>query len=115
MSSTNSHKVIKYYMDPDRTESAPTDSNGNLVLNFGVCLQGTENRIKLYASNEIPYDISLEPLIEKGEPDLKIVKYPSTLRAGSIEEVIVSFKPDIDRVRPLESSFDFRKIVLTKS
>lgn len=109
-----SHKVIQYYLDPDLGQGAPTDSNGNLKLDFGTCLQGQESRIRLYAHNTIEYDIQLEPLIEPGEEDLKITKYPAVLRAGSIGEVIVSFKPDLDRISPLESGFDFRKIVLKR-
>lgn len=119
MSSTNnntrSHKVIQYYLDPDLAERAPTDSNGNLFLDFGTVLQGQESRIKLYAHNTIEYDIQLEPLIEQGEEDLKVIRYPGVLRAGSTDEVIVSFKPDMDRIRPLESGFDFRKIILKRN
>lgn len=109
-----SHKVIQYYLDPDLTTPAPKDQEGNIKLRFGTVLQGRDHRIKLYANNTIEYDIALEPILDKDEPDLNIVKYPSTLRAGSTEEVIVSFKPDIDRVKPLESGFDFRKIILTR-
>jgi hypothetical protein len=101
-------------MDSDRMEAAPVDQNGNLILDFGTCLQGSEKRIKLYASNEIEYDISLEPLIEKDEPDLKIIRYPAVLRAGTIEEVLISFKPDLDRISSLNSGFDFRKIILAR-
>lgn len=110
-----SHKVIQYYLDADLGERAPTDSNGNLLLNFGTVLQGQEKRIKLFAHNTIEYDIQLEPLIEDNEPDLKITRYPSVLRAGESAEVLISFKPDLDRIKPLESGFDFRKIILTRS
>lgn len=110
-----SHKVIQYYLDPERKERAPTDDNGNLQLNFGTCLQGTEARIKLWAANTIEFPIQLEPIIADNEPDLKITKYPPILQAGAIGEVIVSFKPDSDRVSPLQSSWDFRKIILTKT
>lgn len=110
-----SHKVIQYYMDDDLGERAPTDSNGNLILDFGTVLQGQEKRIKLFAKNTIEYDIQLEPLIEADEPDLKITRYPAVLKAGEIAEVLISFKPDLDRIKPLESGFDFRKIILTRS
>ena len=113
--SNKSQKVIKYYMDADLAEPAPVDSNGNLILDFQTVLQGQEKRIKLYANNTIEYDIALEPLIEQNEPDLKIVKYPATLRSGSTEEVIISFKPDLDRISPLQSGFDFRKVILARS
>lgn len=113
--SDRSHKVIQYYMDPDLTTPAPKDQDGNLFLDFGVALQGQESRIKLYAHNTIPYDIQLEPLIEQGEEDLTVIRYPSVLRAGSTDEVIVSFKPDMDRIKPLESGFDFRKIILKRN
>lgn len=102
-------------MDLDLATPAPVDQNGNLLLNFGTVLQGQESRIKLFAHNTIEYDVQLEPLLEEGEPDLKITRYPEVLRAGSTEEVIVSFKPDMDRIRPLESGFDFRKIILTRN
>lgn len=102
-------------MDSDLRERAPTDSNGNLILNFQTVLQGQEKRIRLFAHNNLEYDISLEPLLEPNEPDLKITRYPAVLKAGSTDEVIVSFKPDIDRVRPLESGFDFRKIILASN
>lgn len=114
-SNNRSQKVIQYYLDPDLAEQAPTDSNGNLLLNFGTVLQGQEKRIQLFAHNTIEYDVQLEPLLEPNEPDLKITRYPAVLRAGSTDEVVVSFKPDIDRVRPLESGFDFRKIILTSN
>lgn len=116
MSTDNrSHKVIQYYMDDNLGERAPTDSNGNLILDFGTVLQGQEKRIKLFAHNTIEYDIQLEPLIEDNEPDLKITRYPSVLRAGETAEVLISFKPDLDRIKPLEAGFDFRKIILTRS
>lgn len=113
--SDRSHKVIQYYLDPDKNEPAPTDSNGNLFLDFGTVLQGQDSRLRLYAHNTIEYDIQLEPLIEQGEEDLKVIRYPSVLRAGSTDEVIVSFKPDMDRIKPLESGFDFRKIILKRN
>lgn len=102
-------------MDPDLNEPAPVDSNGNLLLNFQTVLQGQEKRIHLFAHNTIEYDIQLEPLLEEGEPDLKIARYPAVLRAGMTDEVVVSFKPDIDRIKPLQSGFDFRKIILTSN
>ena len=102
-------------MDADLAEPAPVDSNGNLVLDFGTSIQGTEKRIKIYAANTIEFDIQLEPLTDPNEPDLKIVRYPSVLRAGSTEEVIISFKPDLDRISPLQTGWDFRKIILAKN
>lgn len=108
-----SHKVIQYYLDADGTEPAPTDSQGNLLLDFGTCLQGQPKKIRLYANNTLEdYDIQLEPLIDKDEPDLKITRYPPILKAGAIEPVDITFTPDIDRVSPLNSGFDFRKIIL---
>lgn len=119
MSATNnsnrSHKVIQYYLDPNLEERAPTDSSGNLILQFGTVLQGQEKRVHLFANNTIEYDIQLEPLIEADEPDLKITRYPNILKAGETAEIVISFKPDLDRVKPLESGFDFRKIILTRS
>lgn len=113
--SRRSHKVIQYYMDPHRKETAPTDNNGNLLLNFGTTLQGQETRIKIYAANTIDFPIQLEPIIEDNEPDLKITKYPPVLQPGAIEEVIISFKPDMDRISPLQTGWDFRKIILTRT
>jgi hypothetical protein len=110
-----SHKVIQYYLDPDLGERAPTDSDGNLLISFGTVLQGQEKRIQLFAHNTIEYDVQLEPLIDADEPDLKITRYPAVLRAGETAEVIVSFKPDLDRIKPLQAGFDFRKIILTRS
>ncbi len=112
----SSHKVIQYYLDADKKERAPTDSNGNLLLNFGTVLQGQSKRIRLYAANTIEYPIQLEPLIENNnEPDLKITKYPPVLREGEVAEVDIVFSPDIDRIKPLESGFDFRKTILTRT
>ena len=110
-----SHKVIQYYMDSEKRERAPTDENGNLLLNYGTVLQGQAKSIKLWAANTIEYDISLEPLIENNEPDLKITRYPPILKAGEIAEVVVTFKPDPDRIEPLQSGWDFRKIILTRT
>lgn len=110
-----SHKVIQYYLDPDKKEAAPTDDNGNLLLNFGTVLQGEAKKIRLYAHNTIEFPIQLEPIIENGEPDLSITTYPPVLRDGEVAPVDIVFKPDPDRIRPLESGFDFRKIILTKT
>jgi hypothetical protein len=110
-----SHKVIQYYLDPDKKEPAPTDSEGNLLLNFGTVLQGEAKKITLYAHNTIEYPMQLEPIIENGEPDLKITTYPPILKQGEIAPVDIVFKPDPDRISPLESGFDFRKIILTRS
>ena len=102
-------------MDEDGNEPAPTDQQGNLLLNFGTSIQGQAKRIRLYAANTIEYDIQLEPLIDKDEPDLKITRFPPILKAGDIQAVDITFTPDIDRVRPLQSGFDFRKIILTRT
>jgi hypothetical protein len=114
-SKKRSHKVIQYYLDSDKREAAPTDSNGNLLLNFGTVLQGESKRIRLYAANTIEYPIQLEPIIEDNEPDLKITKYPPVLREGEVAPVDIVFSPDTDRIKPLESGFDFRKIILTRT
>jgi hypothetical protein len=110
-----SHKVIQYYLDPDKKTPAPTDSEGNLLLNFGTVLQGEAKKITLYAHNTIEYPMQLEPIIENGEPDLKITTYPPILKQGEIAPVDIVFKPDPDRVSPLQSGFDFRKIILTRT
>lgn len=110
-----SHKVIQYYLDEQATEPAPTDSQGNLLLNFGTVIQGQPKKIRLYAANTIEYDIQLEPLVDKDEPDLKITRFSPILKAGAIEPVDIVFSPDVDRVRPLSSGFDFRKIILTRT
>jgi hypothetical protein len=110
-----SYKVIQYYLDPDKNKPAPTDSNGNLLLNFGTVLQGEAKRIRLYAANTIEYPIQLEPIIEDNEPDLKVTKYPPILKIGEIAPVDIVFSPDPDRIKPLESGFDFRKIILTRT
>lgn len=102
-------------MDRDMNERAPTDEDGNLILNYGTVLQGQAKSIKLYAHNTITYPIQLEPLIENNEPDLKITKYPPILQAGEVSEVVVTFKPDPDRIEPLQSGWDFRKIILTRT
>jgi len=110
-----SHKVIQYYLDPDKRQVAPTDDSGNLMLNFGTVLQGEAKKIRLYAHNTIEFPMQLEPLIEDGEPDLKITNYPSILREGEVAPVDIVFSPDPDRVSPLSAGFDFRKIILTKT
>ena len=109
-----SHKVIQYYLDPDKKEAAPVDNNGNLLLNFGTVLQGESKKIRLYAHNTIEFPIQLEPIIENNEPDLKITTYPNVLREGQVAPVDIVFSPDPDRISPLQSGFDFRKIILTK-
>ncbi len=110
-----SHKVIRYYLDPERNQPAPTDDQGNLFLNFGTVVQGEAKKIRLYAHNTIEYPMQLEPLIENGETDLKITKYPAILREGEVAPVDILFTPDPDRISPLQSGFDFRKIILTKT
>ena len=96
-------------------EPAPTDGKGNLLLNFGTVLQGEAKKIRLYAYNTIEYPIQLEPIIQDNEPDLKITTYPPILRDGEIAPVDIVFSPDADRISPLQSGFDFRKIILTKT
>jgi hypothetical protein len=59
--------------------------------------------------------MQLEPIIENGEPDLQITTYPPILKQGEVAPVDIVFKPDPDRISPLESGFDFRKIILTRS
>ena len=110
-----SHKVIQYYLDAEGNEPAPTDSQGNLLLDFGTVLQGQPKKIRLYAVNTIEFPIQLEPLISKDEPDLKITRYPPVIKQGEIAPVDVTFTPDIDRVKPLDASFDFRKIILSRT
>lgn len=102
-------------MDRDLEVPAPKDQDGNLLLNFQTVLQGSEKRIHLFANNTIEYDVALEPILDPNEPDLKIVKYPAVLRAGQVEEVIISFKPDMDRISPLQSGWDFRKVILASN
>ena len=82
-----SHKVIQYYLDPEKRTPAPTDNNGNLLLNFGTVLQGKSEKIRLYAHNTIEFPMQLEPIIENNEPDLKITNYPSILREGETAPV----------------------------
>jgi hypothetical protein len=110
-----SHKVIKYYLDAERRQPAPTDDQGNLFLNFGTVVQGEAKKIRLYAHNTIDFPMQLEPLIENGETDLKITRYPAVLREGEVAPVDILFTPDPDRIKPLQSGFDFRKIILTKT
>ena len=102
-------------MDAERNEPAPTDDDGNLFLNFGTVVQGEAKKIRLYAHNTIDFPMQLEPLIEANEPDLKITKYPPILREGEVAPVDIIFSPDPDCIKPLQSGFDFRKIILTKT
>lgn len=101
-------------MDQELKKPAPIDKNGNLALNFGVVLQGSTKNIRLYAKNNINYPIQLEPIIsDPAEQDLKVRKYPSILAAGESAPIDVEFTPDIDRINPLRTTFDFRKIILS--
>lgn len=102
-------------MDAEGKQPAPQDTEGNLLLNFGTVLQGSSKKIRLYAKNTIEYPIQLEPIIENNEPDLKITRYPPILTAGSIQEVDIVFSPDPDRISPLQTGFDFRKTILTRT
>lgn len=110
----NSKEVIKYYLDAEKKHPAPTDENGNLLLNFETVLQGQTKKIRLYAENMISYPMQLEPILERGEPDLKITQYPPILKVGEIAPVDITFSPSLDRLKPLNSSFDFRKIILSR-
>lgn len=109
-----SHKVIQYYLDEDATQPAPTDQEGNLILDLGTVLQGQPKKIRLYAQNTIEYPMQLEPLIDPNEPDLKITRYPPIIKQGEIAPVDITFTPDVDRIKPLNTGFDFRKIILTR-
>ena len=101
-------------MDQELKKPAPIDSNGNLKLNFGTVLQGSTKNIRLYAKNNISYPIQLEPIIsDPAEQDLKIRKYPQILQAGESAPIDVQFTPDLDRITPLKTTFDFRKIILS--
>lgn len=108
-------KVIEYYLDLDQTQKAPTDDEGNLDLDFGTTLQGQSKKIRLYAKNLIKYPMELEPIYSnENEEDLKITKYPAILKVGEIAPVDVVFSPDPDRLSPLETGFDFRKVILSR-
>jgi hypothetical protein len=108
-------KVIRYYLDQEGTQLAPTDENGKLKIKFGTVLQGQSKRIRLYAKNLIDFPLELEPLItDENEKDLKITRYPNILRVGEIAPVDIVFSPNMDRLSPLESGWDFRKIILSR-
>lgn len=101
-------------MDQELKKPAPMDKNGNLALNFGVVLQGSTKNIRLYAKNTINYPIQLEPIIsDPAEQDLKVRRYPTILDAGASAPVDVEFTPALDRIQPLSTTFDFRKIILS--
>ena len=111
---TGKRLLIEYYMDQELTKPAPIDKNGNLKLDFGVVLQGSTKNIRLYARNTISYPIQLEPIIsDPAEKDLKVRNYPSILGADSASPIDVEFTPGLDRITPLRTSFDFRKIILS--
>ena len=108
-------KVIEYYLDQDATQLAPTDNEGNLKLDFGTVLQGQSQKVRLYAKNLINYPMQLEPLIaNENEKDLKISRYPNILKVGEVAPVDVVFSPDPDRLSPLETGWDFRKVILSR-
>ena len=101
-------------MDQELTKPAKIDKNGNIALYFGEVLQGSTKNIRLYAKNTINYPIRLEPIIANpAEQDLKIRRYPTILDAGASAPVDVEFTPALDRIEPLRTTFDFRKIILS--
>jgi hypothetical protein len=110
-----SHKVLQYYLDAEGTQKAETKDDGTLFLDFGTVLQGQTKKVRLYAKNTIEFPVQLEPIIENGEEDLKVTRYPPVIHAGAIEPVDIVFAPDPDRIKPLDVGFDFRKIILTRT
>jgi hypothetical protein len=113
--SSNSHKVIQYYLDEEGLQRAPTDEDGTLFLDFGTVMQGQTKKVRLYIKNNIEFPVQLEPIIQNGEEDLKVSRWPPIIHAGAIEPVDIVFSPDPDRIKPLDVGFDFRKIILTRT
>ena len=108
-------KVIEYYLDEDATQPAPTDDKGNLDIKLGTVLQGHSQKVRLYMKSLIEYPMQLEPLIaDVNEKDVKITRYPNILKVGIVEPVDIVFSPDPDRLAPLDTGFDFRKIILSR-
>lgn len=113
--SQSPRKVIEYYLDEDATELAPTDDKGNIDLELGTVLQGHSQKIRLYMKSLIEYPMQLEPVYkDANEKDVKITRYPNILKVGEVAQVDIVFSPDPDRLAPLDTGFDFRKIILSR-
>lgn len=112
MSATTKDQVLlSYFLDPELRQRAPLDGSGkNVALKFGIAVQGRPVRQQLYVRNDIDYYLDLTPFT--GDPDLHITNYPSRLAPHESGPVEITFSPPPDRIKPLQASWDFKKVVL---
>lgn len=109
--STKEQILLSYFLDPELRQKAPLDSTGkNVALKFGIAVQGRPVKQNLYVRNEIDYYLDLTPFT--GDPDLHITNYPNRLAPHASGPVEIVFSPPSDRIKPLQASWDFKKVVL---
>ena len=91
-----SFNIINYYQNGKIIES----------IQFPKTEVGKTSTIKIMIENTLAHHVELDPMIS--DKDVVIEKYPKELRGGEIQEAIISFKPNINRLIPLTDEISFK-------
>lgn len=102
--------AISYYYDNKLENRVPVNEEGGAIIDWGECNAGKTKTIRLYAKNELSNRIALrQPYTE--DPEFMIKTYPTNLKPGEIDEVILEYSPNIDRLIPLKAGWGFEVLI----
>ena len=111
--------ILSYYSaeTKKKLESASSGGknavNGPALLDLGESVPGSTQRFKVLVKNEHPNGFSVHlrnPTTT--DKDLRIEKYPESLKSGQSEAIEFVYSPAKDRIDPLKAKWAFDIVVV---
>lgn len=93
-------RLVRYYID-----------NKELLdtTYLGIVESGTKKKLSIDVKNTYPYPAALtDPYVL--DANLKILEYPSVLKAFESGKIVIEFSPPENREEPLEKGFGFKVV-----
>ena len=98
-------EFLSYYQNGVKLEAI----NGMPKMIIPPTPVGEFNQIVVEIKNELDKAVALEPYSK--DPELEITSYPRMLNKKETGEVIITFRPNRDRLDPLDDEWGFKVLI----
>lgn len=102
--------VLEYYTDINLKNRIPVNEIGQPIFDWGETIPGEKKEKTFYLKNLTPDVITLRQPHTSDE-DFFIKDYPTRLTGNDTAPITLEFAPKWNRVKPLDASFDFEKVI----
>lgn len=102
--------VLEYFADEFMKTRIPVNEIGQPIFDWGETVPGERKERTFFIKNNT-HDIVTLRQPHTSDEDFFIKDYPTQLKGKDSATITLEFAPKWNRVKPLDASFDFEKVI----